>query len=108
MATKKVATKNEEMHVLNMKSAESIVFSPRITEKATKAAEHNTYTFNVAKGVSKSEIKQAIKALYDVLPVEVHVVTITAQRAVRGTRGSRLSGRKAYVTLKKGDTIKLM
>ncbi len=97
-----------EMRVLGTKSAESIVLSPRITEKATKAAENNTYTFNVAKDSSKTEITQAVKALYNVTPVEVRVVTVRAQRAVRGTRGARKSGRKAYVTLKKGDVIKLM
>ena len=108
MATKKTTAPVSEARILNTKPAEAIIYSPRITEKATKAAEVNTYTFNVSKGASKVEIKSAVKALYNVTPIEVRVVTIRAQKAVRGTRGSRLSGRKAYVTLKKGDTIKLM
>lgn len=89
------------------KSVSSVIVSPRITEKATRVAEGNTYTFNVS-GASKTEIKQAVIALYKVTPIKIRVVTIRKQSAVRGTRGARAAGRKAYVTLKKGDTIKLM
>ena len=45
----------------------SIIKNPRITEKATMLVEESCYTFDVAKGTTKSEIIKAIKALYKVL-----------------------------------------
>ena len=94
---------------LNQKKEGQVVFSPRLTEKATQIAEGNTYTFNVAKTATKIQIREAIKALYTVTPIAVNLVTRKQQQVVvRGKRGTRAGGKKAYVTLKKGDTISLM
>ena len=52
--------------------------------------------------------KQAIKKMYKVTPVKINIMNVK-QRAVvvRGKRGKQAGGRKAYVTLKKGDKIEL-
>lgn len=95
--------------VLNQKKEGQIVKSPRITEKATKIAESNVYTFNVSVDATKTSIKQAVKALYGVTPVSVRIVTIRQEAVfVRGKKGTKAAGKKAYVALKKGDTITLM
>jgi len=82
----------------------------RITEKSTMHNEMGSYVFNVADGASKREVAQAVKALYGVRPRMVRVVTVPkkVKRNMRtGKIGIRGGGKKAYVYLKKGDTINL-
>lgn len=80
----------------------------RITEKATIAQAGGVYVFDVNTSVSKRDIMQAIKALYNVTPRKVAVVNIPKKniRSMRtGRTGVKGGGRKAYVYLKKGETI---
>lgn len=80
----------------------------RITEKATMLSEKGVYTFVVAENVSKNDISKAIKKLYKVTPVKVAVVGIRSKEkrnARTGRYGVKGGGKKAYVYLKKGETI---
>jgi len=68
------------------------------------------YVFDVRKDATKGDVVKAIQALYKVKPVRVNVVNTPAKRVrMRRKRGfGRVaSSRKAYVFLKKGDTITL-
>ncbi len=88
---------------------QSLIKKPRITEKTTQVANGNVYTFDVAPRATKTQIKEAVFKLYKVTPVKVNVVTIKQRQVfVRGKKGTQAGGRKAYVTLKKGDKIELM
>lgn len=81
---------------------------PRITEKATFASGMSVYVFDVMRNVSKKQIAQAVEQYYKVRPRKVRVVTIPAKnvRNMRtGQRGVTQGGKKAYVYLKKGETI---
>jgi len=84
------------------------ILGPRVTEKAAYATEKNVYVFNVAMDANKIEIKKAIKDAYKVTPTDVNIV-VSKPRAVvfRGKPGNQKAFKKAYVTLKKGDTIDL-
>lgn len=88
-----------------------ILKNPRITEKATLLAEGACYTFDIAKGVSKKEVEQAIHALYKVTPRMVRTAVVPSKkvnpRRGRGKMGRTNGGRKAYVYLKKGDKIEV-
>ena len=80
----------------------------RITEKATMLGEKGVYTFIVAENVTKNDIAKAVKKLYNVMPHKVAVVGIPskAKRNARtGRYGVKGGGKKAYVYLKKGETI---
>ena len=91
--------RNDLSHVLK---------NPRITEKATMRQEGGVYTFDVALRATKSEIRDAIRVLYGVQPRKVHVVPVPSKqkRSVRtGIQGVARGGKKAYVYLKKGETI---
>ena len=80
----------------------------RITEKATIAQSGGVYVFDVDTSISKRDIMQAVKMLYDVTPRKVAVVNIPRKniRSMRtGRTGVKGGGRKAYVYLKKGETI---
>lgn len=82
----------------------------RITEKATAHALVSAYVFDVTPNATKREIIFAIKELYHVTPRKVTVSTIPS-KAVRSARtgktGVKSGGKKAYVYLKKGETITL-
>ncbi len=100
MATKKVQ-KN-----ITPKTYRTIV-RPRITEKGTDVMQkHNAYLFNVEIDATKGEIAHAVEVLYGVTPLKVRTVPVKSKEVfVRGKYGSTARGKKAYVYLKKGDTI---
>lgn len=85
-----------------------ILKNPRITEKATAHGELGVYTFDVSPAATKRSVASAIAALYEVTPRKVRIVPVPSKvrRSVRtGVRGISRGGKKAYVYLKKGDTI---
>ncbi len=87
-----------------------VILRPRITEKASANIAENVYVFDVASGATKPQIKAAFLASYKVSPVTVRVVNTrgTATRNMRtGKRGKTADNRKAYIVLKKGDTISI-
>ncbi|MDO8517835.1 MAG: 50S ribosomal protein L23 [bacterium] len=88
-----------------------IIISPRITEKGAILSDVGAYVFNVARDANKKEIATAVQTLFKVVPRMVRVVAVprkqvkTRGRVQKGTTGG---GKKAYVYLKKGDTIELV
>jgi large subunit ribosomal protein L23 len=87
-----------------------ILLKPRITEKATMHVGMGIYTFDVAVTANKRQITEAVRHLYKVNPRMVRVVQVPSKlkRNVRtGKEGVKSGGKKAYVYLKKGDTITL-
>jgi ribosomal protein L23 len=88
-----------------------MLISARITEKSTDLAASNVFVFNVKPSANKRQVIEAVKALYKVTPINVRMVKI-ATKEVRHARigvvGSTNKAKKAYVQLKKGDTISLM
>ncbi len=107
MATKKqLAKKADEKATPVVKSSK--ILGPRVTEKAAYATEKNVFVFNVAMTANKIEIKKAIKDAYKVTPTDVNIVVMKPRSVVfRGKPGTQKAFKKAYVTLKKGDTIDL-
>jgi large subunit ribosomal protein L23 len=92
-----------------MKTLSSIIKRPRITEKASMKAESNVYAFEVSTDANKKTVAAAVKALYNVTPVKVAIVKIPAKTVfVRGKMGTKAGGKKAYVYLKKGETIEFV
>ena len=90
-------------------SAAAVIVRPHITEKSGALSQTGVYTFEVVKGSSSREIAEAIEVMYKVVPVGVSVATIRAKkRNYRGIPGVTATGKKAYVYLKKGDTIEFI
>ena len=88
-----------------------IILSPRVTEKGAYLSELGCYVFNVAQGANKYEIAQAVKTIYKVTPRKIAIITIPTKTVqTRGTnrKGTSGGGKKAYVYLKKGETIELV
>lgn len=88
-----------------------VLSNPRITEKSTDLQTRaGAYVFDVSAGATKPQIAQAVREAYKVTPTKVRVVTIRSKtkRSMRtGHVGVKGGGRKAYVFLKKGDSITL-
>ena len=60
-----------------MKNPYDIIIKQIITEKTTKLAEQNKYTFEVSKGSNKIEIKNAILEIFKSKNIKVESVKIT-------------------------------
>ena len=91
----------------------TVLKSPVVTEKATKVGQQNQYVFEVDPSANKVQIKAAIKQMFDVEAVSVRTVRIKGKVKQRYTRGGWQVGKtnlkkKAYVTLKEGQTIDIV
>lgn len=116
----KKADKKEETAAVPTQAAASgnfgsnvahVLLAPRITEKATMSTGMGVYVFDVMPTASKQQIKSAVERAYKVRPRLVRVVTIPTKnvRNMRtGQSGVQQGGKKAYVYLKKGETITIM
>ncbi len=106
MAKEKTKTKEAKDKEEGKKISHPLILGTRITERSSIAADRGVYTFNVVKDANKSEIKKAIKKLYNVTPVKIAIAKIQSKTVVRqGVVGTRAGGKKAIVYLKKGDKI---
>jgi large subunit ribosomal protein L23 len=104
------AAKTLKLSVAQGRVSPSILRRPRITEKATSVSDFNIYTFDVSTTANKKTIASAVKDVYGITPVRVRTVAIPAKHVMsrKGVHGSTSAGKKAYVYLKKGDTIELV
>ena len=84
-----------------------IVRRPLITEKAVRYNEQqNTVVFRVDTRANKLQIKQAIEALFQVKVLQVNTLNMQGKKKrVRMREGKRPDWKKAYVTLREGDSI---
>ncbi len=91
--------------------ARRVLIKPLITEKTTKLTEGNgTYGFEVDLNANKIEIKNAVEKIYGVTVDRVNTVNDAGKYGWKRTpfgisKGTKGKMKKAYVTLKKGETI---
>jgi large subunit ribosomal protein L23 len=93
------------------KATADIITNPRLTEKTVTQGEYNVYTFVVRRDATKYDVRDAVKNLFKVTPVKVNIVNKAPATRLQGARGQmkKVAGmKKAYVYLKKGDTINLV
>jgi large subunit ribosomal protein L23 len=83
-----------------------ILKRPIINEKSTPLQEKFKYTFEVDKGASKQQIKEAVEKAFKVDVVKVNVITMPAKWRGPGRRRSQVSPwKKAIVKIKQGQKI---
>jgi len=91
------------------KEAHQIVIRPVVTEKAYNMQADNTYTFEVAPGANKAEIKDAIETLFDVKVVDVRTIPKRGKlRRRRWKVGRTRRWKKAMVKLAPEHTLDIM
>lgn len=89
-----------------MKNPRDIIIKPVISEKSYKLIETNKYVFVVDPEASKEEIKEAVKAIFNVRVRGVNTISQKGKPKRQGfTAGRRSSFKKAIVTLAEGDRI---
>ncbi len=81
---------------------------PLITEKSADLQSQSKYAFEVAGEANKPQIKQAVEKAFDVKVTAVNVIRVPGKTRRIGRRQVLTSSwKKAIVTLKPGDKIKL-
>lgn len=89
----------------------TILKKPLVTEKFTAISDKlNKVSFIVAKTATKTEIKQAVEAIYSVNVVNVNTMIYAGKAKSRFTKKGNFSGRKAsfkkaIITLQDGQKI---
>src|SRR3989338_2991652 len=109
-ATKKLAVKEAAVSpsLIPRDASTTAILCAHITEKATFLDKQGTYIFLISPKATKKEVAIAIQALYKVFPRKISIVPMWAKKVViRGKRGVRSGGKKAYVNLKKGEKIEV-
>lgn len=88
------------------------VLKPRMSEKAYGVSQlRNTFVFDVAGDTNKHSVARAVSEQYSVTVTGVRVVNIkgkvkrTVRKGGRPVMGRQSDTKKAYVTLKAGDSL---
>jgi large subunit ribosomal protein L23 len=91
-----------------VKSSRDVIIRPVVSEKSYAGLEHNSYTFLVDPRSNKTEIKEAVQAIWDVRVTSVNTLKRKGKLKRRGyTKGRRPLEKRAIVTLAEGDAIEI-
>ncbi len=94
--------------------SKTIALKPRMSEKTYASSQTtNTFVFDVPKSANKIEVAAAVAAQYQVTVTNVRTVVVKGKQARsirlgkyrKNVMGQRSDYKKAYVTLKEGDSI---
>lgn len=92
--------------------SKTTILRPRVSEKSYGLSqERNVYVFEVPTDANKLSVAQAVASQFDVTVEAVNITNVkgkikrTIRRGGRSTMGQRKDIKKAYVTLKAGDSI---
>lgn len=90
-----------------MPTTYTVIRRPLITERALTVKEmENTLVFEVASKASKTEVKQAVEALFKVKVAAVRTANFAGKERRRGQySGYRPDWKKAYVRLAPGEKM---
>jgi large subunit ribosomal protein L23 len=83
-----------------------VIIRPVVSEKSYVLAANDKYTFRVHPDAHKTQIRQAVEALFDVKVVAVRTASVKSKPKRRGiTAGRTRSWKKAIVQVRAGDSI---
>lgn len=93
--------------------SKSMVLKPRVSEKAYAQSQNNVYVFKVDTSADKTSIARAVEAQFEVSVTDVKTAVQkgkakrTVRKGGRPVAGRQSDFKKAYVTVKEGDSIPL-
>ncbi len=91
-----------------MKNPRDVIVRPIVSEKSYSGLEQNRYTFLVAADANKTEIKEAVQAIWDVRVTNVNTLRRKGKtKRFRYTMGKRPDHKRAVVSLAEGDSIEI-
>ena len=83
-----------------------VIIRPVVSEKSYVLSAANRYTFRVHDEAHKTQIRQAVEALFDVHVVEVRTSNVKSKPKRRGTTSGRTRAwKKAIVQVREGESI---
>jgi large subunit ribosomal protein L23 len=83
-----------------------VIIRPVVSEKSYVLASVGKYVFRVHPDAHKTQIKQAVEALFDVKVRNVATMSVKSKPKRRGyTSGRSRSWKKAIVQVREGDSI---
>jgi large subunit ribosomal protein L23 len=83
-----------------------VIIKPVVSEKSYVLSAANRYTFRVHPSAHKTQIRQAVEALFGVHVVEVRTLSVKSKPKRRGASSGRTrTWKKAIVKLREGETI---
>jgi large subunit ribosomal protein L23 len=89
-----------------MKDPRDVILKPVVSEKSYALLDANTYTFIVHPDANKTEIKEAVQAIFSVRVTNVTTLHRKGKRKrTRRTFGVRKATKRALVTLHADDKI---
>jgi len=89
----------------------TITLKPRMSEKTYAQSQDGVFVFDVDMDANKHQIAAAVASTYDVTVTKVNIVVAKGKVKRRYSKlrkyetGKRSNVKKAYVTLKEGDSI---
>ena len=85
-----------------------VILAPVVSEKSYSLLDQNAYTFVVHPEANKTEIRQAVEAIWDVKVIGVNTVNRKGKsKRFRYTMGKRPDTKRAVVKLAEGDKIEI-
>jgi large subunit ribosomal protein L23 len=86
----------------------SVILSPVVSEKSYALIDGNAYTFVVHPRANKTEIRQAVEAIWDVKVAKVNTLNRRGKATrFRYTKGRRPNTKRAVVKLAGDDKIEI-
>ena len=83
-----------------------VIIRPVVSEKSYVLAAAGKYTFRVHPDAHKTQIRQAVEALFSVGVLEVRTMSVKSKPKRRGQiKGRTRTWKKAIVQVRPGDTI---
>jgi large subunit ribosomal protein L23 len=91
-----------------VKNPRDVILKPVVSEKSYALLDANTYTFIVHPAANKTEIKEAVQAIFSVRVTSVNTLYRKGKRKrTRRVLGVRKTTKRALVTLHPDDKIEI-
>ena len=78
--------------------AQDVIVKPILTEKSYAGIQNKVYTFRVATGANKVQIRKAVEELFNVQVEKVNTVKVKGKEKSQNTKQGRTVGRTASYT----------
>ena len=85
-----------------------VILAPIVSEKSYSLLDQNSYTFKVHPDANKTEIRQAVEAIWGVKVLSVNTLNRKGKlKRFRFVEGRRPGSKRAIVKLAEGDKIEI-
>ena len=91
-----------------MMQYEDILIEPVLSEKANLLREQGKYVFKVAQSANKTQVKEAVRRLFNVHPISCTMMVVGGKpKRLRSRPGYTAAWKKAIVKLPKDEKINI-